>query len=435
MLYGMKTMFATFCFLTFWSGASAQWEKIYESENNYFEHLDVDFVSNDFGCTIGYDSNLGSGFIMRTEDGGLTWDTLYIDDSFLRSICFASADTAFIAFIKSSQLGVLRSIDAGVSWQLMQDSLALFNPSELSIRAFDSNRIIIGAANISIISTDGGLNWNVITNNPNDGERGIDVLDSIYAGTSSGFLVYSYDHATTFDFEYILDNASSSEIDLYGDKFILSGTGQDGGNEQFPFFNYAKLGVGNILSLEHTILQFPFIRTFTDVEFASELIVYATGWPLQNPNGHFMKSVDGGHHWFTQNTMEDEPFPYSRFDNLSCVNDTVCYAAFGGIIYKTTNGGGFLIDPVQEVSLSVKEIKDDVNFSIAPNPSSGAITIRSEKEKLLKVGVYDLQGKEVYSSFPQDFGATIDLQTHGKGMYIIQVMAGDQIRTAKVVVE
>src|SRR5690606_26756254 len=131
-----------------------------------------------------------------------------------------------------------------------------------------------------------------------------------------------------------------------------------------------------------------------------------------------------------------EPYYYGT-QSLFCPSESVCYAVGGNnaYIYKTTNGGGPLLDEVTQIVLSVKEIDDDLNFSIAPNPTSGQVLVNSEKEKIKEVKVFDLQGKELFKTYPNDFNALIDLSKFAEGIYLIQIMAGDKIRTGKIVRE
>jgi len=147
-----------------------------------------------------------------------------------------------------------------------------------------------------------------------------------------------------------------------------------------------------------------------------------------------MKSLDGGDSWYKQDLVSPG---YYGTKQIYCPNDTVCFAVggIGGRIYKTTNGGGPLLDEVTQIVLSVKEIDDDLNFSIAPNPTSGEVLVTSEKEKIKEVKVFDLQGKQLLQSYPNDFNAHIDLSKFDSGIYLIQIMAGDKIRTGKIVRE
>ncbi len=414
--------------------SSSQWHITYESDSLYGNHIDASFYSAEGGVVIGQDQFQNAGYILRTDDGGENWISELYPGYFFRSIDFPSSNRGYLLFRKNLRLGVLQTSDGGANWVEVEDSLSYINPVEIEIEFFNDSVGMIAAQGVYYRTTNGGYNWSAVITSQNFGARSMDISGTELTGATGSFLTYSSDLGETVDSVAFVQINSCGSISLFNGHVVMGCTEAQSPTPDFPFFNFGKVVVGNTPQSDLVIHALPFTR-ITHLEAVSEDIIYATCLPLQNPNGHFMKSVDGGHHWFTQNTMEDEPFPYSRFDNLSCVNDSVCYAAFGAFVYKTTNGGGFLIDPVQEVSLSVKEIKDDVNFSIAPNPTDGAITIRSEKEKLVQINVYDLQGKEVYSSFPQDFSATIDLQARGKGMYIIQVMAGDQIRTAKVVVE
>src|SRR5690606_14079731 len=193
----------------------------------------------------------------------------------------------------------------------------------------------------------------------------------------------------------------------------------------------------NVLTEEFYVRYFPYLSRTYGVSWPSENIMYSVCRPIYNEGANerfFMKSIDGGDTWHRQESTM--PYYYGT-QSLFCPSDSVCYAVGGNnaYIYKTTNGGGPLLDEVEQIVLSVKEIDDDLNFSIAPNPTSGEVIVNSEKQKIKEVKIFDLQGKQLLQSYPNDFNAQIDLSKFDSGIYLIQIMAGDKIRTGKIIKE
>lgn len=76
------------------------------------------------------------------------------------------------------------------------------------------------------------------------------------------------------------------------------------------------------------------------------------------------------------------------------------------------------------------------NYGIYPNPNNGFFTLNVESENCKNIYVYDLLGKVVYQkmeSKAQKFD--IDITDQSKGIYIIKVVDGDNVKMFKVVNE
>ena len=73
------------------------------------------------------------------------------------------------------------------------------------------------------------------------------------------------------------------------------------------------------------------------------------------------------------------------------------------------------------------------NAVIFPNPSfTGVFSISNELENV-EVQVYDVLGKNVYSS--KHFQNTIDLSFQAKGIYVIQFILNGQTHSQKIIIE
>ena len=255
-------------------------------------------------------------------------------------------------------------------------------------------------------------------------------------GLDGALLVKSSIGLGNYNIDTLNYSGSHYNLDLYDYRFISSAIGNNGAELEFQTNSYGIITIGDILNQQFISQLFPELNRVKGVCWASENVMYAIGNSIYSSSDpkYFIKSIDGGATWFTQNTSEPG---YWGTDKIDCPNDSVCYAIgyLNGRIYKTTNGGGPLLEEVEQIVLSVKEIDDDLNFSIAPNPTNGPVTITSEKEKIKEVKVFDMQGKQILAAYPNDFNATIDLTKFESGIYLIQIMAGDNIRTGKVLKE
>src|SRR5690606_19687476 len=189
-------------------------------------------------------------------------------------------------------------------------------------------------------------------------------------------IAWSSDFGNTFTFDTLSYQGSHYFLEAKDHRFISSAIGSDGQALGYPNNSFGIITRGNVISQEWNISYFPFLSRVFDLSWPSENIIYAVHnlYYTESPEEikFFMKSVDGGETWYRQETTE--PYYYGTQD-IFCPSDSVCYAVGGNnaYIYKTTNGGGPLLDEVEQIVLSVKEIDDDLNFSIAPNPTSGQV--------------------------------------------------------------
>ncbi len=84
---------------------------------------------------------------------------------------------------------------------------------------------------------------------------------------------------------------------------------------------------------------------------------------------------------------------------------------------------------------------DKFGISLTPNPSSGVFSLKVHgvKDQELQINVSDLNGKTVYEDksrlSSKDFAHTIDLSASPKGVYLLKVQAGTQIKIEKMVIQ
>ncbi len=178
----------------------------------------------------------------------------------------------------------------------------------------------------------------------------------------------------------------------------------------------------------------PTIRSVTDIEYGSESVLYGLCSLNEIDGPRIIKSIDSGITWYEQGLEEGAEFYYSFHKNLQCLNDTVCYIAFRNVIYKTTNGGGPLLDPVESIVLSVENPRSEIALNVFPNPSTGNITLESESP-LQRISVFDAMGRLVFRESVQNKTAhQLNLSHLPKGLYLLQISGGGFEKTEKVVI-
>ena len=431
--------FLIFIFSTFVSlMAYSQWDVVHYGGE--LSNKDLFFLNPDTGFVIGLYAIDGAevhSYVLRTQDGGQTWDSLHFANHEFSTIHFPSADTGYIATFylpNYPSFDVLRTVDGGDSWQHLAITIGQASGVPYAISFFNNDTGIITLQGYAAITINAGMDWVILDNFP--GSRDSDISSPYFIGLDGAGIGYSLDYGSTFNIVQLDFDGSHYNADMYDHRFISSAIGMHGTSIGFPTYNFGIITIGNILTNDYNISYFPELIRTKGVCWASENVMYMIGNSIYSSTDpkFFIKSVDGGATWFTQSTTETG---YWGTDKIDCPNDSVCYAIghLDGRIYKTTNGGGPLLDEVTQIVLSVKEIEDDLNFSIAPNPTSGEVLVNSEKEKIKEVKVFDLQGKELFKTYPNDFNARIDLSKFANGIYLIQIMAGDKIRTGKIVRE
>ena len=121
--------------------------------------VDFDFLNTSFGLAASY-----SGYILRTTDGGSTWDTIPTGQPNLVPLTSIAIYNDTIAYAGYDDLGagfgILRTIDAGLTWQQDLSSATFYYPAYLSVHKSGNQNIYSGA---KPDFSAGGLIFEIIT--------------------------------------------------------------------------------------------------------------------------------------------------------------------------------------------------------------------------------------------------------------------------------
>lgn len=216
---------------------NAQWT-ITSAPNNGVRKDDICFIGPDTGWVAGG----ADGIILRTYDGGETWQTVYTGPDHLRSIEFATTEVGFSGSVSGT---FLRTLDGGDTWQDITDSIP--GASSICGLCAASPEVIYGCGvwfqpAYVIRSTDGGMNWDK-TNLNSMASALIDVLflnadtgfvsgkaqppslGGIILATVDGGDTWSVRHLTGHHDDYIWKLQTPDSVHIYGSVEAVVGTG------------------------------------------------------------------------------------------------------------------------------------------------------------------------------------------------------------------
>ena len=118
--------------------------------------------------------------------------------------------------------------------------------------------------------------------------------------------------------------------------------------------------------------------------------------------------------------------PVQNINNIEVVAIIIDNAT--GLIVNANN-----FDLGAKVILANNTFQTNAKFSVAPNPSTGTITINTEKT--VRLSVIDVLGKVVYTNDQVDVNTNIDLSNLQKGIYLVKVIGDNVYSTEKLILK
>jgi photosystem II stability/assembly factor-like uncharacterized protein len=169
--------------------------------------VDIDFLNTGFGLAASH-----SGYILRTTNGGTTWDTIPTGLNSgvpLTSVAIVDDTLAYAGYNDlGSGFGILRTIDAGLTWTQDINSATFYYPAFHSVHVAGNGNVYSGAQTSwgtsgLIFESTGAVLWNYY-----------DVDQPIYG-------MASYNGSTVFgvgDSGYVVVNQIPSSLSVFEDQ-------------------------------------------------------------------------------------------------------------------------------------------------------------------------------------------------------------------------
>lgn len=405
----MKTFILSLSLL-FVINTYGQWNQLYPPDDIY---TDVDFYDEFNGYLI------SSFEVYQTIDGGLSWSLLNIPNKRARvhDILMVKENLVWLTTDDnhpgSFHIGgsILKSVDGGITWETKFDidfyglrQLFFLNES-IGWVTTDYKRVFC--------TTDGGDTWIESDTIPMYHGNGIYFVDDkigwVCGGDSREVICKTTNGGISWEtqFEQSSGNGGLLDIEFINEqKGFATGLNRlllltnNGGETWEIIASSASGGVLNALPINYAVM---------DIDLIDPDIGWITGGPVCGALGQYiMSSVDGGDSW--QMEVYNDFLPYPTFNELDFIESGQGWAAGWNGLLATTQS-----------QVNVQEAEKDPSMKIFPNPARGHVYINSEKD-IVKVSLYNELGELLYKNESVNTkGIMLDLTEYQSGVYFVEV--------------
>lgn len=374
----------------------AQWIQIPSGTTKNLH--DVHFPSDSVGYCVG-----DSGIVLKTVNGGNSWQTVYSDPAkSFQSVFFTDNSTGYAA-----GGNIYKTTNGGQSW-----SAVLIDSNNLSSEVYFLNASLgfAGAHNQVYKTTNAGLTWSVVIN------------------SSTG--AFNSIHFPSNQVGYFIGGQG-----LHDHLFKTTDGGQT--------FTQITNGFQSIKESVH---------------FINDTTGFICGWY----GGMVIKTTDGGMTWQHMDTVNFPQCWDVHFNSLS-QGYYIAHTHPTSIIVSTNNGGNSwtteLVAPAKLMEFffikthlaiavgykgliykmhlnqaAIKEDQTEKQVHIYPNPANGFMTIQLPKSvHPVNMQLFDLHGKPVREFLPhQD---VLDIKGLSPGCYFLKINTGQGFLVKKILLE
>jgi photosystem II stability/assembly factor-like uncharacterized protein len=278
---------------------------------------------------IGY-ATLWSNDMLKTSNGGLTWETITVPQvGPFNAIDFTNDSTAYLVGFSGE---ILKTTDAGLNWEIQNNpEIVISNSNLVSVDFIDDNSgFVVGERDI-LKTTNGGKQWEMSFQSSFN-IRAVNFVDSLHGICVGGDWLHNYSCIiVTSDGGKTWTEISTTVINRYINKvrFVNKNTGYAvGGNaDTFGGFILKTNDAGNTWSVLNTGIDSYWV---SDISLPDENTIFVIG-----QSGQILKSNDAGLSWQKQNANISESLNAVFFLN----SNTGYVVGDNQTILKTTNGG------------------------------------------------------------------------------------------------
>lgn len=403
-----KSIFFSLLMIFSFCTAYGQWSQV--NTNTNISLNDMFFLDSLEGyCVGGGGFGDSEGMILKTTDGGRSWNFSY-NDSMLSVNHIGITDSTILCFGNNNGTPIqLSSIDNGSTWAI--DTLSsLINIKD--VQTFNNNLYILDESLILSLITESGTSRIIQTNVSffDVNIYGIVAMgynaDTIYKSMDSGSSWISI--PITYKETHISANSfTDAQIALFHDTILLYGN--------YPAVIAYSYNDG--MNWNNNFI----LANVGSVEIYSPQKIYGLGLDSSNPANSIVNvSTNQGVSWQGVDSLQMD----ISNAHFSFINENTGFI-FGthGVMYKTTNSVG-----IQENNFLKKKVK------VYPNPAKETLHI----EKLEQLNIEELYLTDISGKVVRHFNkkaVNLDVSTLARGTYLLQFKSKEGAFVKKVVLE
>jgi photosystem II stability/assembly factor-like uncharacterized protein len=370
---------------------------------------------------VSLDTNIvliaGENFILRSTDGGLTFNTINIP-SLTNSKKFETVDENIVYLL--ANVSIFRSINKGANWQMVTDylmddiyDLDFINLNTGIVGGVDNwPRNSLSPVPLYGITTNGGANWTINHFNDLGNTTFVKMFDeeNIYAiihnrihkTSNSGTNWTSFFMNLNNPYKYFFNSFSLAYTSGYVGAILKT---TNGGTNWISQESGTNLMLNNLFFINDT-----------------------TGWIAGN-SGTIIHTNNGGTNWISQISTVS-----NHLNSIHFVDSKTGFAVGNfGTIVKTVSGGVTNISPISNV------IPDEYilhqNF---PNPFNPSTKIKFDliQSTNVTLTIYDITGKLIITLVNENLDAgsyeySWDASGFSSGLYFYRIFAGENFHDTK----
>lgn len=380
----------------------------------------IDFPTNTVGYIVGNDST-----ILKTIDGGLTWEQLGLNgidiigpsDDFY-DVDFVDADTGFIT---SSYSGLYKTVDGGQNWtQLFGQSSSMCYYH--TVHSFSGDNFFSGGAGCfegAIIehfemssSTTSAIDTQFWDNqirvqafsfvNPTVG----------LAATKSEIMLRTIDGGATWDTISTGIDGFLTSVVMVDELICFAGYDEMGGG--FGILKSIDGGLTWEQDINSATFYYP---AYLSVHAAQNGDIYSGAVPSNSPGGLIFESTDlANWEYYTV----DQP-----------INDMTSY---GSDITFGVGDSGYLVVNTPILELSTYE-HDLIQFEVYPNPVNDKFTVKNPNSVSLELMILDASGRIIKRELIGPGLSSISTEQLTQGIYFVKVISANQFGLKRILKE
>jgi photosystem II stability/assembly factor-like uncharacterized protein len=289
---------------------------------------DVTFVNDNVGWATGFYPYTGNYSLIKTTNFGLTWEEKYTyQNNLTGSICFISELTGWV--IDGNY--IIKTTDGGDTW----NSYPIQVSSIRCITFIDSLKGTMCGSSI-YNTTDGGITWTKYNTSQGTYFLSIDFYNGEFGMMvgNGGLLLKTTNAGNTWD-----DYLKIVDADLSSVYFINQNVGWAVGYDQLQYNHGIILKTTNG-GIEWHKQPLDSLSLIKSVYFISNQIGWAISTRMPLWEYVVLKTTDGGETWIDKSISQ-----LNYLEKLFFVDNTHGWVVGSqGLIYKTTNGGDSWFD-------------------------------------------------------------------------------------------